>query len=224
MVKGVQGMAENDVDAETNRLAIEAFLKQRLPKRHLGGFDTLRPMLRGSALGALEAAELWADGFDPNQISGWFVGGATGTGKTGIAAGICRRLVERGFRDSVWWSWPALLRRIRDSYHADSRETEGALLRECVACACLVLDDLGAERPTEHSIGILYHIVNERCDGLKPLIVTSNLDGKRLREFLGQADAGVAERIVSRLAEMCIGMSLDGSDLRLRKGATNADG
>ena len=83
-------------------------------------------------------------------------------------------------------------------------------MRECKDTRLLVIDDLGAERPTPWTAERLDIIVDHRYVHSRPLIVTSNVPTPRLAARLsgelddapgGDGKTGI--RIVSRLAEMC---------------------
>ncbi len=76
------------------------------------------------------------------------------------------------------------------------------------ASRLLILDDLGAEKPTEWVRERMYEIVNQRYEWMRPIIVTSNLSPAQLAKQVGQ-------RVASRLMEMCEVVELDGRDRRL---------
>jgi DNA replication protein DnaC len=84
-------------------------------------------------------------------------------------------------------------------------------VRECQQAALLVVDDLGAEKPSEWTQERLYGVVDHRYANCLPLIITSNLPPKRLADQTG-------ERVASRLAEMCEVVLMTGADRR-RRGA-----
>lgn len=71
----------------------------------------------------------------------------------------------------------------------------------------LVIDDLGAEKPSEWTCEKLYEIVDERYAQRKPLLVTSNVPPAKLADFVG-------ERVASRFAEMCQVVPIVGADRR----------
>ena len=58
------------------------------------------------------------------------------------------------------------------------------------------MDDLGAEKVSEFVQDRFYLIINQRYEGCKPMIVTTNLSENELRNRLG-------DRIISRFFEMC---------------------
>lgn len=95
---------------------------------------------------------------------------------------------------------------------------------ECQDAALLVLDDVGAEKPSEWTVEKLYEIVDERYARRRPLIVTSNVppgvpsvppgpDGTRRGPSVLALHVG--DRVESRLAEMCSVVAMTGGDRRL---------
>ena len=63
----------------------------------------------------------------------------------------------------------------------------------------LILDDVGTERNTEYSNEQVYEIINTRYKAKKPLIITTNLTMKAMKE----TEDVTKKRIYDRLIEMC---------------------
>lgn len=78
---------------------------------------------------------------------------------------------------------------------------------DCQRAALLVIDDLGAEKPSEWTAEKTYEIVDERYAQRRPVIVTSNVPPGKLTRHVG-------ERVASRLAEMCTVVPVIGEDRR----------
>ena len=71
--------------------------------------------------------------------------GSIGVGKTHLAVGVLRRLVqERGVR-GLFCDYRELLKSIQNSYNPQVQTTELELLKPVFAAEVLVLDDLGAQ-------------------------------------------------------------------------------
>lgn len=73
----------------------------------------------------------------------------------------------------------------------------------------LIIDDLGAEKPSEWVAETLYRIINHRYENELPVVITSNLSLDQLAQRLG-------DRTASRLAELCNVVELTGRDRRLQ--------
>lgn len=71
----------------------------------------------------------------------------------------------------------------------------------------LILDDLGAEKPTEWAKDRLYLLTNRRWLECRPTIVTTNLDGEGLKDQIGA-------RIYDRLRDGATGVAIGGESRR----------
>lgn len=82
--------------------------------------------------------------------------------------------------------------------------------KRLAGCGVLLLDDLGAERPTDWTAERLYGIVNRRWLDGKPIIVTTNLEPAELERTCD-------ERLFSRLVHDAVAIHLGGPDRRRAK-------
>jgi DNA replication protein DnaC len=127
---------------------------------------------------------------------GLWIMGDVGTGKTTLAMLVSKTALEQG-RSVAIYSVPRLLARIRRTYDADPGEQSYLeFFRRLTSVDLLHLDDLGAEKSSDWVLEQLYAIVNERYEGERSVVVTTNLDPGELEEQIGA-------RTVSRLVEMC---------------------
>lgn len=139
---------------------------------------------------------------------GLYLYGGAGTGKTMLASLIARELICAG-REVIFGDVPSLLKRIKERFDAENRVafddniTAQMIQNRFMETEVLVLDDLGAGKLTDWSVGILYEIINERYNANLRTIVTSNFDLDNLGRRLNVRGAEYeSERIVSRLTEM----------------------
>lgn len=155
--------------------------------------------------------------------------GPFGVGKTALAICAMRRLLEVFYSDpSTMWldkhqnfittpslfiTTPNLLDRIRATYGRNRDVEEADLLEAVKGAAILVLDDLGAERPTEWVQEKFFTIINHRYDNELTTIFTSNLTPEELAGHLG-------ERTAWRIMEMAECVRVDGPNLRSRPSTT----
>jgi DNA replication protein DnaC len=112
----------------------------------------------------------------------------------------------KGGRSVAIYSLPRLLNEIRDTHRAERSHVE--LLDRLTAVDLLHIDDVGAERSTDWVLEELYSIVNARYEDQRSIVITTNLDYDEL-------SAQIAARTVSRLAEMCDQLPLEGVDRRV---------
>lgn len=153
--------------------------------------------------------------------------GSIGVGKTHLAVGVLRRLVtERGVR-GLFCDYRELLRKIQNSYNPQVQTTELEVLRPVFAAEVLVLDDLGAQKPSEWMWDTIALILNTRYNNKQSTIVTTNYpdlpagagfkpDEKSNKPAKSEDTLGdrIGDRMRSRLAEMCIPVEMTGEDLR----------
>lgn len=162
-----------------------------------------------------------------------FVGNA-GRGKTHLAVGIAKALIQDKGVDCVFYDYAELLKEIQDSYNPSVETTELGLLRPVFEAEVLVLDDLGSVRPTEWRWDTIRLMLNTRYNKGLTTIITSNfadepaagvvdLDAKKVSESFATARAAaredtlgdrIGERMRSRLHEMCRLIQIDGQDFR----------
>lgn len=143
---------------------------------------------------------------------GLLLAGPPGTGKTHLAAAIINARLQAG-QNALFCTTPELLGDIR---RVIKHEDETSDLMELIKSApLLVLDDLGAEKPSEWVTEQLFVLLNARLLRGNQTVITTNLvSADDLITRLG----GVAgQRIVSRLVEMCQWVRLEGPDWRVTK-------
>ena len=144
----------------------------------------------------------------------YFYGGA-GTGKTFLASLIARQYVMRS-EGVVFGDVPLLLSELKRTFNNAELSTESLLDRYCQS-RLLVLDDVGAGQATEWNVGIVYQIINARYNNELPTIITSNYDLNNLGRRFASGDDYSAQRIISRLNEMCVLGFLGTKDRRKMK-------
>lgn len=184
-----------------------AFLLQRATTR----CDDLFPARYVDARADNPVAARWVSAFRANhrRAPSLLLLGPTGVGKTYQAFGALRAAVtcELPLR---WYAMTTadLYASLRPR-HGHDTEAQLRLYRDA---ELLLLDDLGAAKPSEFVEEVTYRLINARYEACRPSIFTSNLSVEALKETLG-------DRIVSRLAEMCTRCVLTGDDRR-RQGKT----
>ena len=109
-----------------------------------------------------------------------------------------------------------LLRVIRSTYNPVVRTAEMDILRPVMDAELLVLDDLGAEKPSEWVEETMNLIVNTRYNERRPTIFTTNYRRcAATRPTLDSLKVRVGFRLHSRLHEMCEFLEYDGGDYRM---------
>lgn len=135
------------------------------------------------------------------QRPGLVLAGPTGTGKTRLGYAIARQLFVD--QQIVTWSvmsMPMLLAALRPGGEDDAFAGLATL-------DLLVLDDVGAERPTDWTIEQLDALVDLRWRHGLPTAVTTNMRGPEFRAHVG-------DRVHSRLVRDGVAIALTGADRR----------
>ncbi len=154
--------------------------------------------------------------------SGLLFTGSIGIGKTHLAIGVLRALIlERGAA-GVFCDYRDLLAQIKNSYNPNVSTTEMEILKPIFDAEVLVLDELGAAKPTEWVWDTVAHVLNTRYLRKRTTIVTTNYADRAAgagtasrEETLGDR---IGERMRSRLNEMCQTVEMVGKDFRKTAG------
>ena len=109
----------------------------------------------------------------PHIDRGLLYMGPVGVGKTHLAVAILKGLIERG-RPGLFYEFGSLLKQIQASYNPVSDTSELEVLAPVFQTEVLVLDELGASKPTDWVRDTLYQIINTRYNDKKLTIFTTN--------------------------------------------------
>ncbi len=148
----------------------------------------------------------------PAVDRGLLLMGPVGVGKTHLAISILKALSEKGF-SCYFCEFGVLLKEIQDSYNPVSQKSELQLLAPVFESDILVLDELGASKPTDWVRDTLAHIVNTRYNDKKLTVFTTNYLDKRQGND-DTLDERIGVRMRSRLFEMCRTVTIVGDDFR----------
>lgn len=167
----------------------------------------------------------------PVDKTGLMLVGTIGTGKTHLAVGIAKALVREKGIPCLFYDYRELLKEIQNSYNTSVQTTELSLLKPVFDAEVLVLDELGAVRPSEWVWDTVSLILNTRYNDKRTTIITTNFPdlperGSPFKTHASSREAAahaagkdtlgdrIGERMRSRLHEMCRIVGMDGADFR----------
>ena len=225
------------IDARAARLLESANIPARYEHCTLADFATDFSGAHRSLAAARLAAGRFVEEY-PLEKAGLLFIGPIGTGKTHLAVGIIQELVRSKGVRCLFSDYRELLKEIQNSYNPSVQTTELEILQPVFEAEVLVLDELGAVKPTEWVWDTVGHILNSRYNEKKTTIITTNFPNLPPGELQAgragsAADAAkyaarnetlgdrITERMRSRLHEMCRVVQLEGSDFRLRVQSAN---
>jgi DNA replication protein DnaC len=192
----------------------------RIPRRYqhceLSNFDHVGEQFRSLAPAHLQAMRFVDEYPLQTEGIGLLMMGSIGSGKTHLAVGVLKELIMQKSAQCLFYDYRELLKEIQNSYNDSVKVTEMDVLRPVFEAEVLVLDELGAAKPTEWVWDTVSHILNTRYNDKRTTIITTNYkdapplasaaesETRAVRvgreETLGDR---IGERMRSRLHEMC---------------------
>lgn len=178
---------------ETQRLRAARFREAGVPPRfvHATLWNWQHGMDRQRAI--WDWARTYIGQFDEALASGRsavFLGG-TGCGKTHLAIGLLRHVIEKGGR-AYYTTVLDMLVRIKSSYRRGAGETERQAMDFFAGQDFLVIDEVGKQLDTEHEQAHFFAILNQRYNDQRPTLLVTNLPKLKFLDFVG---AAVADRL-----------------------------
>src|SRR5258707_4702205 len=158
----------------------------------------------------------------PLDNTGLLLIGSIGVGKTHLAVGIIKELILGKGIGCLFYDYRELLKQIQNSYNDSVKATELDVLRPVFETEVLVLDELGAIKPTEWVWDTVSLILNTRYNDNRTTLITTNFDDRPAAAVAGPRGAAreetlgdrIGERMRSRLHEMCRIIKMEGEDFR----------
>jgi DNA replication protein DnaC len=237
---GVEARVAVPCDCVEGERTAHALERASIPKRYehcdFENFDTGLYESEPQAAGwnrSLEQAKLVVEAFTRDYPAGSDAGlllmGPCGVGKTHLAVSAVKQLIARG-HPCLFYDYRELLKEIQASYNPENQSTEMSILQPVLTTEVLLLDDLGASKPSTWALETVGHILNTRYNEKRVTLLTTNyLDppawdgaeparmpsGEKIsaarEDSLGER---VGQRIRSRLYEMCRTVEVVAPDFR----------
>jgi DNA replication protein DnaC len=192
----------------------------------LGNFniESHKPRDREQLLRARTICRQWVEEFvQPDgrfAERGLLLIGRPGVGKSHLAAGVLRAVVERYRVHGLFVDFTTLVHDIQSTFDRGSEESKADVLDPVTEAEVLVLDELGAQKPTPWVNDILYLVMNGRYMRRLPTVFTTNFrlevgDGPGERRDGAEALAArIPALLVSRLYQMTRPVVIEAEDFR----------
>ena len=190
---------------------------------NFGGANRTLARAFASAKRFVESYPLESDG------TGLLLTCSIGVGKTHLAVGMLQSLIAERGATGLFCDYRELLKQVQHSYNPRVAATELEVLQPIFDAEVLVLDEIGASKPTEWVWDTVAHILNSRYNDRRTTILTTNYANlppagsaaadtptQQARNAMRDETLGdrIGERMRSRLQEMCIVVEMQGEDFR----------
>ena len=190
----------------------DPFEKIRVPRRYAKCYFSNYEAKTPEQKQAFEFAQKFAKEY-PAIEQGLLFSGPVGVGKTHLAVSILHGLTERGF-SCLFYDFGSLLKEIQDSYNPRTQASELTVLAPVLNAEVLVLDELGASKPTDWVRDTMAYIINTRYNNARVTIFTTNFYDVRTDPRKETLEDRIGVPIRSRLYEMCRTITIEGADYR----------
>src|SRR5580692_5466766 len=235
---GLPGQVAAPCECGMDERAEKVMVRARIPKRyeHCDFESYSTDLTDGKTWTAqheksLKHAKFETEGFVrefPATEKGLLLIGPSGVGKTHLAVAALKELIKRG-HEGLFCDYRELLKEIQASYNPASESTEMKILEPIRTVEILVLDDLGASKPSDWVRDIVGIVLNARYNESRTTLITTNYldnpatEGEATRLPSGKLvmptredslDQRIGSRMRSRLFEMCRTVEVVAPDFR----------
>src|ERR1700733_14732752 len=235
---GAPGSVAVACDCGMEERAVRVMERARIPKRyeHCDFESYVTDLADGKIWTAqhsqsLKQAKMLTQGFvrdyPGSAEKGLLLMGPSGVGKTHLGVAALKELIRRGHA-GLFCDYRELLKEIQASYNPASESTEMGILEPVRTAEVLVLDDLGASKPSAWVLDIIGLVLNARYNEKRMTILTTNyLDETPTPEPMPRRPGGqrvgvkedtladrIGARMRSRLYEMGPDLMIPAPDFR----------
>ena len=155
--------------------------------------------------------------------------GSIGVGKTHLAVAILKALILDRGASGLFCDYREFLKQLQQTYSQRGDGSERELLDPILKTPVLVLDELGAMKPTEWVMDTVGYVLNTRYNECRMTIITTNFpnlppyaEEEGIKAFASMRNVPrgdtlgdrIGERVRSRLQEMCVPIEMEGMDFR----------
>jgi DNA replication protein DnaC len=238
-VDGTPGKVASACDCGMEERAAHVMERAKIPKRYehcdfesyVADLTDGKTWMPGHAQ-SMKQAKMLTQGFVRDYPGaaekGLLLMGPSGVGKTHLAVAALKELIRRG-HGGLFCDYRELLKEIQASYNQASETTEMSILEPVRNVEILVLDDLGAMKPSDWVRDIVGIVLNARYNKSLSTVITTNyvdnpvaegepsrLPGGRMIPAAREdtLEQRIGSRMRSRLYEMCRTIEVIAPDFR----------
>jgi DNA replication protein DnaC len=228
-----------DCECRLQRRAARLLQRAGIPKRYehctLESFEPGFNKADQSLATAYMMARNFVAGYPvTTEGRGLLLTGRVGVGKTHLAVGILQALIREKGVVGLFCDYRELLKRIQESYNPRVATTELQILAPVFEAEVLILDELGAQKPTDWVWDTVALILNTRYNDKRTTLITTNYpnlpagaarqersrfssEQQEVERVVREDTLGdrITDRMRSRLSEMCVEVEMRGDDIRL---------
>ena len=141
------------------------------------------------------------------KSAGLIIIGTTGTGKTRLGCTIANHVLREHGKSVLFSSVSTACSKVKECWSKQAPHSEREIYRAYITPDLLVLDEVGMQYGSDTEKNILFEIINQRYEKLRPTILSGNVDRTQLEACLGA-------RILDRMREGGKLLVLDGPSRR----------
>ena len=157
---------------------------------------------------AFKSMSYWS----PSDSYGLMLGGDPGLGKSHLFLAFAVKWIKEGHR-VYFLNCSDMFDDLKAGYNDNTYQQKMDMLKQV---DILMIDDLGAERPTEWVEEKLFQILNDRMNNERHTFFSTNCS-------LDEIGNKFHERVISRIREMAVVIPITGEDYRRKKYRSNAN-
>ncbi len=233
---GTAGTASR-CDCQISQLSPRLLASSQIPSRYRScsfqSFDINAPSTaaKDQLLQAKSLSQRYVDRFIGEDgrfsQSGLIFIGPPGVGKTHLAVAVLKELIARYRVRGLFVDFTSLIHEIQATFDPGSPDSKRDLLDPVVEAEVLVLDELGAQKPSPWVNEILYLVMNSRYTQRLPTLFTTNyrleigveaglddLDRAPTPANYSSLASRITPNLLSRLYEMARPVELEVEDFR----------
>jgi DNA replication protein DnaC len=185
-----------------------------IPKRYehctLDSFLERSLTLRNAKKRVQDFVDEWPN---PASGKGLLLVGPCGSGKTHLAVGALLGIIQADKPGRVIFeNFSDLIQSIQASFDSDHVPSKTELLQPLIVADLLVIDELGAQKPTAWVQDILYYVINTRYNEARTTIFTSNYADQPPEASIESLQGRIGVPLRSRIYEMAWKIDFSGVD------------